>query len=156
MARKKSKNALTYPTLPALFTGICDAIRSKTGGTDPINHQDIPSVISGLSGGELIKSVVQISSNFNPYSQFNSITADGSTYIITLLLGNTGNDVGVLLDGISIPVKAGAKNTFPPGTTGSYNTKIWEIKTTPGAVITWSNVPNSAMNGGLILSIVKY
>lgn len=50
MARKKTKNALTYPTLPALFTGICNAIREKTGDIEPINHQDIPELISNISG----------------------------------------------------------------------------------------------------------
>lgn len=48
---KKTRNALTYETLPALFTGICDAIRTKTGGTDPINHQDIPASIENLPAG---------------------------------------------------------------------------------------------------------
>lgn len=51
MARKSRRNALTYETLPALFTGICDAIRTKTGGTEPINHQDIPSVIGNIPTG---------------------------------------------------------------------------------------------------------
>ena len=54
MARSKTtktRNALTYETLPALFTGICDAIRAKTGGTDPINHQDIPASITNLPAG---------------------------------------------------------------------------------------------------------
>lgn len=54
MARSKTtktRNALTYETLPALFTGICDAIRTKTGGTEAINHQDIPSVIETIGGG---------------------------------------------------------------------------------------------------------
>ena len=57
MARSKTtktRNALTYETLPALFTGICDAIRTKTGGSDPINHQAIPDAISNISTGATV------------------------------------------------------------------------------------------------------
>ena len=49
--RKNTRDALTYETLPALFTGICDAIRTKTGGSDPIAHQSIPSAIENLPSG---------------------------------------------------------------------------------------------------------
>ena len=55
MARSKTtktRTTLTYETLPALFTGICNAIRTKTGGTDPINHQDIPESIANLPSGD--------------------------------------------------------------------------------------------------------
>lgn len=45
---KKTRSALTYETLPALFTGICDAIRSKTGEVGAINHQDIPAAIANI------------------------------------------------------------------------------------------------------------
>lgn len=48
MAKKKNRNTLTYETLPALFTGICDAIRSKTGQIGLINHQNIPDAISEI------------------------------------------------------------------------------------------------------------
>lgn len=54
MGKKKTRDALTYETLPELFTGICDAIREKTGGSDPIAHQSIPSEISNLpTGGDV-------------------------------------------------------------------------------------------------------
>ena len=55
---KKTRDTLTYETLPALFTGICDAIRGKTGGSDPINHQDIPASITAIptsSGVEVLE-----------------------------------------------------------------------------------------------------
>ena len=51
MARKSKRNTLTYETLPALFTGICDAIRSKTGEVGTINHQDIPTAIGNIPTG---------------------------------------------------------------------------------------------------------
>lgn len=42
---------MMYESLPALFTGICDAIRKKDGTTGLIAHQDIPGRISAISGG---------------------------------------------------------------------------------------------------------
>lgn len=53
---RRKRNALTYATLPALFTGICDAIRLKEGTTASINHQDIPAKITALpSGGDVFQ-----------------------------------------------------------------------------------------------------
>lgn len=51
MGKKKTRDALTYETLPELFTGICDAIRGKTGSSDPIAHQSIPEAITNLPSG---------------------------------------------------------------------------------------------------------
>ena len=48
---RKTRTALTYETLPELFTGICDAIRSKTGEVNLINHQDIPAAIVNIPTG---------------------------------------------------------------------------------------------------------
>lgn len=39
---------MAYNTPKELFTGICDAIRKKTGTTGLINHQDIPAKIEML------------------------------------------------------------------------------------------------------------
>lgn len=39
---------MAYTTLKGLFTGICDAIRTKKGTTGLINHQDIPNEILNL------------------------------------------------------------------------------------------------------------
>jgi hypothetical protein len=36
---------MSYESVPALFTGICDAIREKDGTTALIPHQDIPDRI---------------------------------------------------------------------------------------------------------------
>lgn len=37
-----------YQSLTELFTGICNAIRSKDGTTEPIQHQDIPDRIAAI------------------------------------------------------------------------------------------------------------
>lgn len=42
---------MAYNSLSELFKGICDAIRSKTGTTDKINHQDIPDRITAIVTG---------------------------------------------------------------------------------------------------------
>ena len=45
-----------YNTISALFTGICNAIRSRDGTTEKINHQDIPARILSIQGsGGLIQ-----------------------------------------------------------------------------------------------------
>ena len=76
---KKTRDALTYETLPALFTGICDAIRTKTGGTDPINHQDIPGSIATIPTG----------STLDPSSQ-TAVANGGSGLSITITAAKTG------------------------------------------------------------------
>lgn len=44
---------MSYSTVSALFTAICDAIRGKDGTQAQINHQDIPARITALpSGGD--------------------------------------------------------------------------------------------------------
>lgn len=75
MAKKKTRNALTYETLPALFTGICDAIRSKTGGTSLIAHQEIPGIISDLAVAPTIA--------FDINSTTATVTDEAYTYTVT-------------------------------------------------------------------------
>jgi hypothetical protein len=41
-----------YSNLKELFTAIADAIRSKTGGTEPIIADDFPSIISEMNASE--------------------------------------------------------------------------------------------------------
>lgn len=90
MARKNTKSTrdtLTYDTLPALFTGICDAIRTKTGGTDPIAHQSIPTAISNIptGGAELDLSEVESLGTTTTYTNPITYTAtdDGLLIIYT-------------------------------------------------------------------------
>ena len=42
---------MIYSTIKDLFKGICDAIRSKDGTAEEINHQDIPSRIQAIQSG---------------------------------------------------------------------------------------------------------
>ena len=110
MGRKKNtRNALTYETLPALFTGICDAIRTKTGGTDPINHQDIPTAIGTIpTGKSLDVSTMTTPVVNNSYSSAYSITAAKSgllTVFGTYLNADWGNVVAssVTVNGVAAP-----------------------------------------------------
>lgn len=49
---------MSYTKIKDLFKDICDAIREKTGGTDLINHTDIPSSIRSIeTGSETILSI---------------------------------------------------------------------------------------------------
>ena len=42
---------MAYTTVKDLFIAICDAIRSKTGTTEKISHQDIPAKINAIASG---------------------------------------------------------------------------------------------------------
>ena len=76
MGKKKTRDALTYETLPELFTGICDAIREKTGSSATINHQDIPAQIAAIeTGGD-----VEIA--FNEKTAVPTYTAVTRTYTV--------------------------------------------------------------------------
>ena len=41
----------THATLTALFADIADAIRAKTGGTEPIRADAFPDAIAAITGG---------------------------------------------------------------------------------------------------------
>ena len=43
--------ANTHETLTSLFTDIADAIREKTGGTEPIKADEFPTAIAGIEAG---------------------------------------------------------------------------------------------------------
>lgn len=89
MAKKKNvrtRNTLTYETLPALFTGICDALRSKTGGSDPIAHQSIPSIIADIpvaGNEEILESYYDTSaSSYDALSKSYTVGVTGTLYFI--------------------------------------------------------------------------
>ena len=42
---------MAYTNISGLFTGICDAIRTKGGAVGTITHQNIPNAILNISGG---------------------------------------------------------------------------------------------------------
>jgi hypothetical protein len=53
MARKKkqtTKSTRDAVTLDSVFTGIANAIRAKTGGSDPISPRNMGNAIRGLKG----------------------------------------------------------------------------------------------------------
>ena len=54
MARKKKKTAKAVArdtvTLDSVFTGIANAIRAKTGGSDPISPRNMGNAIRGIKG----------------------------------------------------------------------------------------------------------
>ena len=54
---------MAYTNLISLFKAICDAIRSKTGTTESINHQDIPAKIKAIETGITPTGTKSITSN---------------------------------------------------------------------------------------------
>ena len=135
MARSKTtktRTTLTYETLPALFTGICDAIRSKTGGSDPINHQDIPATIANIP----------TSSGVNVYANKHTTGTLSESYTI--------EEAGTLNISLLMTYRSAAPTLKKNGTNvaaavESYNqgsTKwadYWSISVAVGDVITISN-----------------
>lgn len=46
---------MTYNSVSELFTGICDAIRTKDKTTELINHTDIPNRILAINNFSIVK-----------------------------------------------------------------------------------------------------
>ena len=78
-----------------MFTAICDAIRTKTGGTDPINHQDIPTEIGNIpTGGSGSVKVAIEALNPASYSSANknyTMTTGGTLRVVVMKNNSTGN-----------------------------------------------------------------
>lgn len=90
MGRKSTRNALTYETLPELFTGICDAIREKDGTSADINHQDIPTRISAIpTGGNDI--VYANSATTGDVSESFTIGENGTLTVCALMSWRSAN-----------------------------------------------------------------
>lgn len=156
MGRKNTRSAdtLTYETLPELFTGICDALRTKTGGIDPINHQDIPSVITGLTSGEVIKEYASVSTSLNPSAQLTDITGKKGKLVVTLLVqGGALAEIGLSKNNEAVAAKVGGYYTFPSGTTGKGTLKIWEVDIDTIDTITFTGA-TSSVNGGMLYSAI--
>lgn len=141
MARSKTtktRTTLTYETLPALFTGICNAIRAKTGGTDPINHQDIPASIEAIPTGKAIDvSTMTTPVVNNSYSSAYSITAAKSgllTVFGTYLNADWNN---VLASSVTINGTAATFSTKKIAGLGTANLTlgITCVKVTEGDVV---------------------
>ena len=121
MARKKTRNTLTYETLPALFTGICDAIRTKTGGTDPINHQDIPSAITNIPVGSdnLIRYSVEAIATYQSTRTI-EVTMEESCNINVLIAQTSAynpndNKMGILKNGTEVSYTYSSNASSPYG-----------------------------------------
>ncbi len=120
MARSKTtktRTALTYETLPALFTGICDAIRTKTGGTDPINHQDIPGAIGNLvtGGAEILvnySGTLSVGTAGNLYS-YTMRKAGKVNFMVTMV--GVGTGVTITKNGSNVTTHGQAQGGFTGG-----------------------------------------
>ena len=62
---------MAYTTLQGLFTGICDALRTKKNTTALINHQDIPNEILNLPSGATVDT---------RYGEWTSLTQESMTW----------------------------------------------------------------------------
>lgn len=136
MAKKntRSGDSLTYETLPALFTGICDAIRSKDGTSAQINHQDIPAKISAIvTGIDLSSLTAGVGKNLTGDSS-QSVTS-GKRYLIICLSYNGTSAYPVL------KLTSGGATVTPDvdfvGTGDAIRLRIYDIVAT-GSNIFWS------------------
>lgn len=70
-------------TLTELFTNIANAIRAKTGGTEPIIASDFPTAIAGIeAGGTFNTCTVSILNEYLPRGvSFIFVTVDGTKII---------------------------------------------------------------------------
>lgn len=153
MAKKKSRNVLTYDTLPALFTGICDAIRAKTGGTELINHQDIPEVISqiGSSGQKVIYSH---QTNAEPYHAANynfipltiSDTGTCKVWISTSGINFAGNEGVLRKNGDTV------SKSIDSSPSSSASVIYYEFEAVSGDVLTFTK--GSSTNANTTLMII--
>lgn len=118
MGRKKRQNDLTYDTLPALFTGICDAIRSKAGTVGLINHQDIPAAISNIptgSGTEVLD-IFNGSISVPAAGAFKSYTMEKAGYItMVAVINGVGRNVRIRKNSTNVETRTGTDNTFMYG-----------------------------------------
>lgn len=108
MAKKKNtktRSTLSYETLPALFTGICDAIREKTGGTALIDHQDIPSQISAIqTGGDEIIALndLLVVEAYGTGSKSYTVEKAGTLNLIAVATGVGENQMSLSKNGNSV------------------------------------------------------
>ena len=144
----KTRTALTYETLPALFTGICDAIRAKTGATGNINHQDIPSAISNIPAGVSLATTTGRSSWTSSYVASSTHTAAHDGLMVIFSLGQYYNVDGRMnsakINDVDVPFSTQMLNDLGGG---SVTTNIIAVKA--GDVVTCT------YNGGVRTSMYE-
>jgi len=115
MAKKKNKrNALTYETLPALFTGICDAIRTQTGEEELISHQDIPAKILAIqTGGDTIVGINEAFtvSAYSSGSKTYTVEKAGTINVIAVGDGVGQNQLGIAKNSAGVTEYVSFKNS---------------------------------------------
>lgn len=157
MGKKKTRDALTYDTLPALFTGICDAIRDKTGGTDPIAHQSIPSAIADIPTGGSVEIAFNqtFSASAGQWSPTQSHTVENTGTLNIIMWGYNL----YMYDTSEFFLK---KNGTQMVTTRIYQTQgdlrgaqyAWNVSVTAGDVITLGIKGGGATANGWAMGIV--
>lgn len=113
MGRKK-RNSLTYETLPALFKGICDSIRSKTGEVGTINHQDIPAKIAAIeTGGDTIVGINEAFSvpAYSSASKSYTVEKAGTINVVAVGDGVGQNQLGIAKNGSGVTEYVSFKNS---------------------------------------------
>ena len=122
---------MTYNSLSELFKATADAIRSKTGSTDPIVANDFPLAIAGIPTG----------SGGDPVIPDEDWIGDGNTHIwITLHEGRTSPMLGVCPKG-TVTVDWG-DGTAPDTLTGT-NT----------STVQWTPTHNYAAPGDYVITL---
>lgn len=155
MARKKTRNALTYPTLPALFTGICDAIRTKTGTVGTINHQDIPTAIGNISTGSTVDVIYEYAKNNEPahaanYNFINETMPDAGkckVHIATGFINFSGNEGVLKKNGTTV------SKTIDSYSSG-YGFLYYEFDVVKDDVITFSKPSSTNANTAVTIVVV--
>lgn len=135
MGKKKTRDALTYETLPELFTGICDAIRAKTGGSDPIAHQSIPSQIASINTGGDYEIAFNSRDQIVAYTEFNlSHTVENTgTLRMVLHFGTSANSCHIYKNDVDI--KSTANSVFSDNTGRNTCYSFNALSVTAGDVI---------------------
>ena len=119
---KKNRNTLTYDTLPALFTGICDAIRTQTGGSALINHQDIPVEILAIeTGGDTITAINEVVSvaAYSSGSKSYTVEKAGTINIIAVASGVSENQISLTKNGSGVTEYISFRNSAGTSTVRS-------------------------------------
>ena len=97
-----------YNSLGELFTAIANAIRAKTGGTDPIVAEDFPEVIDEMkSGGEIEALTVSENGTYTPPEGVDGYAP------VTVNVVPPASDIDALINGSITEITSGATSIRP-------------------------------------------